>query len=86
MLMKNGNDISLVVLTPEKTLLDCRVGMVELPGTKGRFVVLKDHAPVITSLTAGDVVYASDSGQGRIRIDSGFAEVKYNVVTVCAEV
>lgn len=84
--MNVRSDISLIVLTPERTLLECKVGRVELPGTKGRFVVLKDHAPVITSLTAGDVVYDSGNGQARIRIRSGFAEVNDNTVTVCAEV
>ena len=49
-------------------------------------MVLKGHAPVITSLTAGDVVYDSGNGQARICIRSGFAEVNDNTVTVCAEV
>ena len=79
-------DISLIVLTPERTLLECKVGRVDLPGTKGRFVVLKDHAPVITSLTAGNVVYDSGNEQARICIRSGFAEVNDNKVTICAEV
>ena len=59
---------------------------VELPGEKGRFMVLNNHAPVITSLAEGCVVYVSESGQGKIAILSGFASVSDNVITVCAEV
>ena len=38
--------ISLTVLTPEKTLLDIMVSKVELPGAKGRFMVLKNHIQI----------------------------------------
>lgn len=76
----------LTILTPEHTLLESKVSRVELPGSKGRFVVLRNHAPVITSLTEGEVVYMAGCEEGRVRILSGFAEVKDNVITVCAEI
>ena len=45
--MTMSDCISLTVLTPEKTLLDIMVSKVELPGAKGRFMVLKNHIPLI---------------------------------------
>lgn len=81
-----NDTMNLTVLTPEKTLLDAGVSKVSLPGTKGRFMVLKDHAPIISSLTEGDLVYMSDNKEGAIRILAGFVEVNDNRITVCAEV
>ena len=78
--------MTLTVLTPEKTLLEARVSKVSLPGSKGRFMVLKDHAPVISSLEEGEVVYMSDGVEGKIRVLAGFVEVNDNRITVCAEV
>lgn len=83
--MSSAGHISLTVLTPESTLLEKRVSKVSLPGSKGRFMVLKDHAPLISSLEEGDVVFESEGIEERIHIDSGFVEVNANVVTVCAE-
>ena len=85
--MNRAGDILLIVLSPEKTLLEIRVVNVTLPASKGRFMVLRNHAPVITSLDEGDVAYETAAGQvDRIHVMSGFAEVCENVVTVCAEV
>lgn len=76
----------LTVLTPEKMLLEVGVSKVSLPAVKGSFMVLRNHAPVISSLTEGDIVYASEDNAGRIHILSGFVEVNDNKITVCAEV
>ena len=85
--MNRTGDILLIVLSPEKNLLEIRVVNVTLPASKGRFMVLRNHAPVITSLDEGDVVYETSTGQtDRLHVLSGFAEVCENVVTVCAEV
>ncbi|WP_234408357.1 hypothetical protein [Marinilabilia salmonicolor] len=37
-------DLYLEIITPEKILYDGHVGMVEVPGAAGRFVLLRDHA------------------------------------------
>ena len=64
------------------------VRAVILPGELGKFEVLKDHAPVISSLTAGEVKFR----EGRtgtefqtLQIQSGFVQVKDNQVSVCVE-
>ena len=84
--MAASDTMTLKVLTPEKTLLEASVSKVSLPGSKGRFMVLRNHAPVISSLDEGDVVYMSGSVEGRIHVLGGFVEVNANVITVCAEV
>ena len=83
--MSVTDHISLVILTPEKMLLEKQVSSVSLPGTKGRFMVLKDHAPLISSLEEGEVRYDSSEGGGSLYARSGFVEIIRNKVSVCAE-
>ena len=84
--MNTKDNIRLIILTPQETLFEGNVEKAELPGEKGRFMVLYNHAPVISSLVEGDVVYMSEGVEGKVRIVSGFVSVNANVVTVCAEV
>lgn len=84
--MQEKDNIQLVVLTPEKTVLDVKVSKVTLPASKGQFMVLYNHAPVITSLEDGLIIYESGGVLAKLSILGGFAEVNENVVTICAEI
>ncbi len=84
--MSAADRISLTILTPEKTLLEKKVSKVELPGSKGRFMVLHNHEPLISSLDEGRVVFESEGVQEKVGIMSGFVEVHENKVIICAEV
>lgn len=77
--------IELKVISPVKEVLSKDVDLVELPGSLSRFEVLKDHAPLISSLTKGVIRYVKDGKEESIEIESGFVEVKNNTVTVCIE-
>ena len=84
--------IRLHILSPEGTLVRQEVDRVELPGASGRFVVLKDHAPLVSYLVEGEIVYGDgmpgtdrSSHDGRVKISSGFVEVIDNQVTACIE-
>lgn len=81
-----ADGMKLVIMTPERTLLDRDVSKVALPGSKGAFMVLVNHAPLISSLEEGDIVYVSSGKEDRIRISAGFVEIRNNRITVCAEV
>ena len=78
--------IALTILTPEATILEKNVSKVSLPGTKGRFMILKDHAPIISSLDEGYIVIESEDGEEKIYVRSGFIEAANNKVMICAEV
>ena len=79
------DNILLIIYSPERTILEKMVCKVSLPGTKGRFMVLKDHAPLISSLEEGRRVFLSEGVEENVDISSGFVEIAYNKVTVCAE-
>ena len=76
--------LRLIVLTPERELVDEAVREVTAPGAYGQIGVLPDHAALITSLEAGVLSYKTDQGEKRLNIDGGFAEVRDNVMTVLA--
>ena len=78
--------IKLHIVSPEGTLVEQAVSAVTLPGTVGPFEVLKNHAPIISSLEKGDIVYVSEGAEQRLPIASGFVEVRDNQVDVCVEV
>ena len=77
----------LIVLSPEKELLRLEDALaVELPGTKGRFTVLRGHAPLISSLEPGLIRYRSSSDfPGELPINGGFARIENDIITVCAD-
>lgn len=77
--------IALELISPERTLVCCQAASVELPGGLGRFMVLKDHAPLISSLTQGAILFRTPEGEQRLEIASGFVEVGGNRVTACVE-
>lgn len=77
--------IHLIIYSPERTVLEKMVSKVSLPGSMGRFMVLKDHAPLISSLEEGRIVFMSGGVEENVDIGSGFVEIAFNKVTVCAE-
>ena len=78
-------DIRLKIISPVKVLLDEMVDEVTLPGTLGPFVVLRNHAPIISSLEKGEISYMCEGVRSSCPISSGFVEVKDNVVCACVE-
>lgn len=84
--MDNRDVILLKVLTPANTICEKMVEKVSLPGAIGRFMVLNGHAPLISSLVKGEIIYVSDGHEYRLEITDGFVEVVDNQVIVCAEV
>jgi F-type H+-transporting ATPase subunit epsilon len=74
------------LVSPEQMLLSEDVMMVTLPGTEGYFGVLAGHAPVISTLRPGVIdVKDGESGDMRIFVRGGFAEVDATKVVVLAE-
>ena len=75
----------LLLVTPERTLLDEEVDEVTAPGTVGEFGVLPNHTTFLSSLDAGHLVYKQGSQSKLLAVNGGFAEVVDNVMTVLAD-
>ena len=77
--------MKLEIITPEKRLFDGKVKLVQVPGTKGSFEILKNHAPVISTLSAGKVKVITEADkQEYFDVISGIVEVKANNITILA--
>ena len=70
------------IITPEAQLYNGEAESLKLPGTKGSFQVLNSHAPVVSSLTKGEVVLQTKEGEKAFPVESGFVEVLNNKVIV----
>lgn len=73
----------LEILTPEETLFKGDVESVKLPGAKGSFEVLNNHAPLVSKLDDGQINIKKEGGQMvLIEIPGGIVEVLKNNITV----
>ena len=74
------------IVTPDAMVFQGEARHVQLPGQNGLFGVLKDHAPLISTLAEGKVkVEAVDGDVKTFVITGGVAEVNANKVSVLAE-
>ncbi len=73
------------ILTPDKQLFAGEVSSVHVPGTKGIFQVLNNHAPIISSLGKGMVRIKTSEGEKTFEINGGVVEVLKNKIIVLAD-
>lgn len=74
------------IISPQGALFEGEVQRVLLPGEKAPFVVLRSHAPLISSLTAGKIAYTTPSGEvAEVAVNGGFVEIKNDTIVVCTE-
>jgi F-type H+-transporting ATPase subunit epsilon len=74
------------IITPDKKIYDGEIKSVRVPGKKGSFQVLKDHAPIISTLEAGPVIIIDQADKKSVfEISSGVIEVKTNRIILLAE-
>ena len=73
------------ILTPDSTLFSGEATFGGLPGSDGSLGILNNHAPLVTTLKAGQVVVRAEGGEQSFEVNGGSVEVLNNVVTVLAE-
>lgn len=73
------------IITPDKKLYSGEASVVTLPGAAGSFQVLKDHAPIISTLLSGQVRVKDAKGEQSFPINGGVVEVQHNKVIVLAD-
>ena len=93
--------MKLEIITPEANIFSGEVTSVTLPGLDGMFQVLNNHAPIISSLRAGEMkmevegkldttklnqnVNVDKNNTLRVTIKGGVAELMNNKMIVLAE-
>jgi F-type H+-transporting ATPase subunit epsilon len=77
--------MTLDIITPDKKVFSGDVTSITVPGTMGTFQVLKNHAPIISTLIKGKVKYKTEEGEMTIEINSGVIEVLKNKIILLLE-
>ena len=76
----------LEIITPEKKLYKGEVKSVLLPGTNGKFEILNNHAPIISTLTTGQIRIINKNDQKELlNINGGVIEMQNNNIIVLAD-
>lgn len=77
--------MTLKIISAEDVLFEGEVDLVRLPGEKGAFTVLRNHASLISVLVAGEITYVKAGGEEAdpIGVAGGIVDVDRNVVSVC---
>ncbi|MGI3901163.1 MAG: F0F1 ATP synthase subunit epsilon [Janthinobacterium lividum] len=74
------------LVSPERLLFTGEVESVVVPGSEGELTVLKDHAPLMTTLKPGIVTVHETGGRSqRVFVRGGFADVAPTGLTILAE-
>ena len=74
------------IVTPDKKIFDGEIKSVRVPGKKGSFQVLKDHAPIISTLENGTVrMVDQENNEITYEISGGVIEVKSNKIILLAD-
>ena len=76
----------LEIITPDKKVFSGEVKLIKVPGSKGAFEILKNHAPIISTLDKGTIkIIDLDGKEQFFEINGGVIENKGNKIIVPAE-
>ena len=79
-------ELNLNIITPSKSVFSGEVRSVTIPGTDGSFQVLKNHAPLISTLEIGLVKIENLDGSTEFySTGGGTVEVLNNKITLLAD-
>ena len=70
--------IQLEIVTPDRQVVHDSVSSVNIPGKNGYLGILPGHAPLLSELKVGEVVYTRDDTKHYLAVSWGFAEVLPN--------
>ena len=57
--------MNITVLTPDREIFAGPIKSIKVPGVKGEFQVLQNHAPIVSALSAGKVTIVTGAGEYR---------------------
>ena len=77
--------LQLEVVTPKGAVLSDQVDIVTAPGYAGEFGVLANHAPLLSTIKTGILVFKKDGNEENMMISGGFCEISNNKITFLVE-
>jgi F-type H+-transporting ATPase subunit epsilon len=80
-----ADELMLEIVTPGKMVFSGKVEEVTIPGTEGEFGVLRGHEAFLSSVDVGELNFIKDSKKTHYSVNTGYAEVTANKVTILIE-
>src|SRR5215813_3199404 len=77
--------LTLEIATPTRLVVAETVDEIVIPGSQGYFGVLPGHAPFLTTLGIGELMYRIGRDEHYLAVAKGFAEVRNDKVIVLAD-
>lgn len=78
--------MQLEILTPDATVFSGKIKVLRVPGSKDPFTVMRNHAPIISSLDPGEVTIVTEAGADLVfTISRGVMELKKNKIILLTE-
>ena len=77
--------LQLLVVTPEKKVVESEADEVELPGAEGYLGILPGHTPLITLLKTGVLSFKRGGRSQAFAVSAGLAEIANDLVHVLAD-
>lgn len=77
--------MKLEIVTPYSKVVDIEIDEVTATGKVGEFGVLPGHAPFLTSLRIGELVYKSNGVAEHMALNWGYFEIKEDKIIVLVE-
>jgi F-type H+-transporting ATPase subunit epsilon len=77
--------MQLEIITPDKKVYSGDVTSVSVPGSRGRFEMLRNHAPIISTLLNGKVKIKDKEGVKTFDVKGGVVENLKNKIIILAE-
>lgn len=73
------------IISPESVIFEGAADQVVAPAWDGEVGILRNHAPLMVLLGAGEVRLQRDATEERFQVSGGFLQVADNVVTILSE-
>jgi F-type H+-transporting ATPase subunit epsilon len=77
--------LQLLIVTPERKVVEAEADAVELPGSEGYLGVLPGHTSLLTLLKTGVLTFRHSGRSQAYAVSSGFAEIANDRVSVLAD-
>lgn len=78
--------MQLDIITPQQIIFSGEASAVALTGEAGLFTVLENHAPIISTLVKGQIMYRTAEKENFLEISGGFVEANDNKINLCVEI
>jgi len=77
--------LTVEIATPTRQVVAETVDEIVIPGSQGYFGVLPGHAPFLTTVGIGELMYRIGRDEHHLAVAGGFAEVRNDKVIVLAD-